>query len=375
MTDKPALNYSPGLEGVIAGESAICQVNPNAGLIYRGYDAHELAARASFEDVAWLLLRGELPTAAESHQFRSELASSADLPSQVVSMLQLFPRSAHPIDALRTGVSMLGTFDPDAADNSPAANLRKANRILAKLSTLTTSAWRIAHGEHPLAPQTELPFAGRFLFSLTGKPPQDWEISAFNSILILYAEHEFNASTFSARVTASTLADMHAAITSALGTLKGPLHGGANEQSLNVLTEIGSPQRVDAWVAQRLEKHEKISGFGHRVYRAGDSRVPMMRELARQLAKRFGKEQMVAVCEELEAVMLRRKNLCANVDLYAAPVFLMMNIPSALNTPIFACARASGWCAHVIEQHAHNRLIRPRSLYTGPAPRPYEPPI
>ena len=293
---------------------------------------------ASFEDVAWLLLHGELPTLPESQKFRADLLAEQNLAPPVQAMLQSLPRNAHPIDALRTGVSMLGLFDPDGNDNSPAANLRKAVRIIAKISTLTTSGWRTASGAAPVTTTPRLPFAGRFLFNLTGAAPADWQISAMNTIFVLYAEHEFNASTFAARVTASTLSDIYAAVTSALGTLKGPLHGGANEQSLGVLSEIGSPDKADAWVADRLARREKISGFGHRVYRAGDSRVPVMRELARQLARRFGKEQMVAVCEELEAVMSRRKGLCANVDLYAAPVFLMLDISPALNTPIFACA-------------------------------------
>lgn len=371
MTEQAKPAYSPGLEGVIAGESAICQVDPNAGLLYRGYDVHELATRASFEEVVWLLLYGELPGPAESEAIREELAAERTLPAPVLSMLHLLPPDAHPIDMLRTGVSMLAMFDAGENDNSRPANLRKSMRLIARVSTLTTSGWRVGHGEHPYLPGSGLSFAARFLFSLTGREPEAWRSEAMNTIFVLYAEHDFNASTFSARVTASTLSDIYAAITSALGTLKGPLHGGANEDAMKVLNEIGTPDRADAWVAERLARHEKISGFGHRVYRTGDSRVPVMRDLARVLAKRFGKEHLVAVCEELEAVMARRKGLYSNVDLYAAPVFSMLNIPSELNTPIFACARIAGWCAHVVEQHDHNRLIRPRSLYTGPARRTY----
>jgi 2-methylcitrate synthase/citrate synthase II len=371
MPDPTTPAYSPGLEGVIAGESAICQVDPNAGLAYRGYDVHELAKSSSFEEIVWLLLYGELPNPAEWEQVREDLAAERNLPASVISMLHLLPPDAHPIDALRTGVSMLGMFDPQENDNSHPANLRKAIRLIARVSTLTTSSWRIAHGEHPFTPGANLSFAARFLFSLTGREPEAWRSEAMNTILVLYAEHDFNASTFAARVTVSTLSDMYAGVTSALGTLKGPLHGGANEQAMNVLKEISTPDRADAWVADRLARHEKISGFGHRVYRTGDSRVPVMRELARALARRFGKEPMVAVCEELEAVMARRKGLYANVDLYAAPVFAMMDIPPELNTPIFAVARTAGWCAHIVEQHAHNRIIRPRSLYTGPASRAY----
>ena len=362
--------YSPGLEGVIAGESAICEVDPNAGLLYRGYDVHELATRVPFEDVVWLLLHGELPTPLQSQQIRQDLTSERHVPAPVLSMLHLLPPDAHPIDELRTAVSMLAMFDPEENDHSHEANLRKAIRLIAKVSTLVTSGWRIGQGEHPFPSGEPQSFAARFLSNLRGQVPEPWRVDAFNTILNLYAEHDFNASTFAARVTASTMSDMYAAVTSALGTLKGPLHGGANEQSLNVLHEIGTPDRADAWVAERLARHEKISGFGHRVYRTGDSRVPVMRDLARDLGVRFGKQQMVAVCEELEAVMARRKGLFANVDLYAAPVFALLEVPPVLNTPIFACARVAGWCAHVIEQHDHNRIIRPRSLYTGPARRP-----
>jgi 2-methylcitrate synthase/citrate synthase II len=368
---KPA--YSPGLEGVIAGESSICWVDPNAGLLYRGYDVHELAASASFEEVAWLLLRGELPAEDELKQFRRQLATERAVPAEVLSVFKNMPKSAHPMDMLRTGVSMLGAFDPDLNDHSHDANLRKAVRLIAKVSTLITSGWRIAHGEQPVGSNPDLSHAANFLFALRGKPPESWETEIFDKILVMYAEHEFNASTFSARVTASTMADMYAAISTALGTLKGPLHGGANEAATNVLREIGSPERAEAWVMERLARHEKIMGFGHRVYKKGDSRVPMMREIARDLGKRFGQEQWVPICEKLEAIMEREKHLCANVDLYAAPVFHLMGFAPELNTPIFAASRISGWCTHVIEQHDHNRLIRPRSLYTGPAQREYRP--
>jgi 2-methylcitrate synthase/citrate synthase II len=368
---KPA--YSPGLEGVIAGESSICWVDPNAGLMYRGYDAHDLAKGASFEEVAWLLLRGDLPKPAELQAFRRELEQARPLPKAVASMLELMPKESHPMDALRTGVSMLGPFDPDLNDHSHEANLRKAVRLIARVSTIVTSAWRIAHGEQPLAPKTDLTHAADFLFKLTGKVPEPWKVKMFDSILVLYAEHDFNASTFSARVTASTMADMYAAVTTALGTLKGPLHGGANEESMKMLQEIGKADRAEAWLKDKLARKEKIMGFGHRVYKKGDSRVPTMREFARDLGKRFGQPEWVPICEKLEEVMEREKHLCANVDLYAAPVFHLLGIATALNTPIFAVARISGWCAHIIEQHDHNRLIRPRSLYTGPQKREYRP--
>lgn len=364
-------NYSPGLEGVMAGETSICWVDPNAGLLYRGYDVHDLASHASFEEVVWLLLHGELPTMAELGALGRQLAAERALPPRVIEMLRLMPRGTHPMDVLRTGVSMLAAFDPDLNDHSHAANLRKAIRLIPKISTLVTDGWRIQQGLELLPSRTDLPLAANFLDQLKGRPPEIWETKMFDAILVLYAEHEFNASTFSARVTASTMADMYAAITTALGTLKGPLHGGANEETMKMLQEIGTPDRAEPWLKERLARKEKIMGFGHRVYKSGDSRVPMMRELARDLGRRYGKEHWVTICENLEAVMEREKHLCANLDLYAAPVFFLLNIPPELNTPIFAVSRISGWCAHVIEQHDRNRLIRPRSIYTGQAKRTY----
>jgi 2-methylcitrate synthase/citrate synthase II len=364
--------YSPGLEGIIAGESAICRVEPEGGLVYRGYDVHELAIHASFEEVFWLLLHGELPSMVQLGVLSRQLATERLLPANVLEMLRLQPAEAHPMDRLRTGVSMLSGFDPDLNDFSPEANLRKAIRLVARTSSLVTSAWRIAQGEELTHPKSDLTHAGSFLYELTNVVPETWQSDIMDTMFILYAEHDFNASTFSARVTASTLADIYAAVTTAIGTLKGPLHGGANEAAVQMLQEVGAPERAEAWVKEPLQRKEKIMGFGHRVYKHGDSRVPVARELVRGLGQRLGQEHWVAVCEELERIMEREKNLYANVDLYAGPLMHMMGIPPELNTPIFACARMSGWCAHVLEQHAHNRLIRPRSLYTGVAHRPYQ---
>ncbi|HKQ38105.1 MAG TPA: citrate/2-methylcitrate synthase [Verrucomicrobiae bacterium] len=367
--NKPA--YSPGLAGVIAGETQICWVDPNAGLMYRGYDIHEMAEQASFEEVAYLLLNGELPSVEELGKFTRQVAAERELPAAVLKMLRLLPRGTHPMDMLRTGVSMLGPFDSELNDNSHPANIRKAIRLIAQVSTLATDGWRIAHGEEPLPERPDLTQAGNFFYKLKGEVPQAWQIRMLDTIFILYADHEFNASTFAARVTASTLADMYAAVTSACGTLKGPLHGGANEESMKMLDDIKTPDRAEAWLKEQLAKKAKIMGFGHRVYKKGDSRVPIMREIARDLGKRLGKEQWVPICENLEKTMEREKKLCANVDLYAAPVFTMLGFPSELNTPIFAASRVAGWCAHVVEQHDNNRLIRPKSLYVGPEMRPY----
>ena len=368
-TDKPA--YSPGLAGVIAGETSICWVDPNAGLMYRGYDIHKMAKEANFEEVAYLLINGELPDFAELAEFTREIAAQRELPKEVFEMLRLLPQKMHPMDVLRTGVSMLGAFDPDLNDHSHDANVRKAKRLIAKVGTLITDAWRISQKQDPIPHRPDLTHAGNFLYKLSGSVPPDWQIRMLDTIFILYADHEFNASTFAARVTASTLADMYAACTSACATLKGPLHGGANEESMRMLDDIQTPERAEKWMMDALAKKAKIMGFGHRVYKKGDSRVPIMREIARDYGKRIGKENWVPICEKLEATMEREKGLCANVDLYAAPVFTMFGFPPELNTPIFAASRVSGWAAHVIEQQDNNRLIRPRSLYVGPEERPY----
>jgi 2-methylcitrate synthase/citrate synthase II len=371
MSTETKLPYSPGLAGVVAGETEICWVDPNAGLMYRGYDIHEMATKANFEEVAYLLLTGELPNSGELANFSNQLASERALPDAVTKMMRLLPRTTHPMDMLRTGVSMLAPFDPDLNDHSHAANVRKSMRLIARVLTLVTDGWRISQGQDPIPDRPDLTHAGNLFYKLTGEVPQDWQIRMLDTIFILYTDHEFNASTFAARVTASTMADMYAAATSACGTLKGPLHGGANEESMRMLDEIKTVDRAEPWLKSQLAKKAKIMGFGHRVYKGGDSRVPIMRDIARDLGKRLGKEHWVEICEALEQTMDREKHLCANVDLYAAPVFTMLKFPSELNTPIFAVSRVAGWCAHVIEQHDNNRLIRPRSLYTGPAMRPY----
>src|SRR5213083_2467295 len=338
---KPA--YSPGLAGVIAGETAICWVDPNAGLMYRGYDIHEMAEQASFEEVAYLLLNGELPNTKQLTEFTRKIAAERELPAPILKVLRLMPQDSHPMDMLRTGVSMLSMFDKELSDNSHDANIRKSIRLIARVSTLITDGWRILHGDEPLPEKPDLTQAGNFFYKLKGEVPPAWKIRMLDTIFILYADHEFNASTFAARVTASTLAGIYAAVTSAVATLKGPLHGGANEESMKMLEEIGTPDRVEAWLMEKLGTKDKIMGFGHRVYKEGDSRVPAMREIARDLGKRTGKENWVPICEKLEEVMDRQKQLCANVDLYAAPVFWLMGFPPELNTPLFAASRVSGW--------------------------------
>src|SRR5216110_1951053 len=309
MSTEVKAEYSPGLAGVIAGETKICWVDPNAGLMYRGYDIHEMGNKATFEEVAYLLLNGELPNGKQLKEFKEQIAAQRELPKEVVEMLRLLPKSTHPMDMLRTGVSMLSAFDKDISDNSHDANIRKSIKLIARVSTLITDGWRISHGEDPLPEKPDLTQAGNFFYKLEGKVPQDWQIRMLDTIFNLYADHEFNASTFAARVTASTLAGIYAAVTSAVATLKGPLHGGANEESMKMLEEIGTPDRAEAWLKQKLASKEKIMGFGHRVYKEGDSRVPVMREIARELGKRTSKENWVPICEKLEEAMDREIHL------------------------------------------------------------------
>ncbi|MBV8781491.1 MAG: citrate synthase [Phycisphaerae bacterium] len=370
MSDGSKPNYSPGLEGVIAGESAIGLVDSDSGLFYRGYDVHDLAKQATFEHVAYLLLQGELPDTMQLTDFRRQLAVDRPLPAALVEVLRLQPRSTVLMDSLRTGASMLGAFDPDLNDLSHEANLRKGTRLVARLSMIAATASRLAAGHPAVAPRDDLGFAENFLFVLEGREPEAWRVKVIDTLSILYAEHDFNASTFAARVTCSTLADMYAGVTAALAALKGPLHGGANEEAMKMFHELESAHDVAAWVRDRLARKQKIMGFGHRVYKKGDKRADVMREMARQIGEHVGQPQWAKAGESLEKVMLEEKNLYANADLYAAPLFHMLGISESLNTPVFAAARVAGWAAHITEQQDHNRLIRPRSWYTGPRPRP-----
>jgi citrate synthase len=367
-TAKPA--YSPGLEGIIAGETAIGLVDTDRGLFYRGYDVHDLARDATFEHIAYLLLHGDLPSADALKSFRADLSAHRALPDPVIAMLKLQPRDATLMDVLRTGVSMLAAFDSELNTLSHDANIRKATRIVASLGTLAATARRILDGKEAVKPRPDLSAAASFLYVLEGKEPEPWRAKVIDKLFILYAEHDFNASTFAARVTASTLADIYAAVTAGLAALKGPLHGGANEEAMHMFTDLEKSTNVEQWVQDRLAKKQKIMGFGHRVYKKGDRRADVMREMSREIGQRVNQPQWNRVGEQLEAVMAKEKNLFGNADLYAAPIFHMMGLSESLNTPVFAAARVAGWGAHVTEQQDHNRIIRPRGLYTGPQPRP-----
>jgi 2-methylcitrate synthase/citrate synthase II len=359
--------YSPGLEGVIAGESAISTVVD--GLRYRGYPIGELVERASFEEVAFLLLHGELPTLRQLEEFSSRERAARKLPAVLSDLLAKLPRGTNSMDIVRTGVSILAHFDPDVADNSHDANVRKAERLVAQIPLIVADSYRLAQGQPPIAPRADLGLAANFLFMLTGKEASAEDVKAFDMSLILYAEHEFNASTFTSRVICSTLSDLHSSIVGAIGALKGPLHGGANEKVMDVLRGIGGPSNVEPWLRAAFARKEKIMGFGHRVYKTGDVRAKIVKEFMASFAKKKGTEQWEQMADQIEAIIAAEKNLFPNLDWPSARLYHALALDPVLYTPIFVMSRVTGWSAHVIEQLDNNRLIRPRSRYTGPAGR------
>lgn len=363
-----------GLEGIVAAQSSISDVNGDEGkLIYYGYDIHDLARRSTFEEVIYLLWHGELPTSSALDQLKQQLTAEISLPAPILDLIASIPRDANPMDMLRTVVSALGLYDPDAADNSIEANVRKAVRLTARFPTIVTTFQRVRNGMQPVEPREDLSIAGNFLYTLRGDVPDDVATRTMDMAFVLHADHELNASTFAARVTAATLSDMYSAIASAIGTLKGPLHGGANEGVIKNLLEIGSVDKVEAWVKQALAEKKKIMGFGHRVYRTEDPRATHLREMSRQLGERTGELKWYDMSRKMEEVIMREKHLNPNVDFYSASTYYALGIPTDLFTPIFACSRISGWTAHVLEQFKNNRLIRPRAEYIGPRGLKYVP--
>lgn len=355
--------YSPGLEGVIAGETAISTVE--GGLSYRGYPVGELAEKKSFDDVAYLLLHGELPTADESKAFHVRIASTRALPAAIESIIAAMPKDAVPLDVLRTVVSALAAFDPDTTDNSHAANLRKAERLLGQMPTAIARFYRQSKGLPPILPRSDLSHASNFLWQIRGTEGSPEEVKALDVSLTLYAEHEFNASTFTARVIVSTMADLHAAITGAIGALKGPLHGGANEKVMDVLFAAGGPDTAEAWTIAALAKKERIMGFGHRVYKSGDVRAGILKLYAAALAGKVNAEKWERTADIIETVMAREKTMFPNLDWPAGRLYHAMGLEIPVYTPMFAMSRIAGWAAHVDEQLGANRLIRPRSIYLG----------
>jgi citrate synthase len=363
--------YSPGLEGVIAGETSICTVE--GGLSYRGYFVGDLAAECSFDEVAYLLLYGDLPDAAELKAFQTRVAVARRLPLPLRTLLGEIPKWTTPLDALRTAVSALGHFDQDAAENTHDANLRKAERLLAQIPVAIADYYRLSKGLQPEPARQDLSHAANFLYMLRGSEPSPEEVKALDISLILYAEHEYNASTFAARVIVSTLSDMHSGVAGAIGALKGPLHGGANEKVMDILQAAGGPDQAEAWTRAALARKERIMGFGHRVYKTGDVRAGILKEFARKTAEAVGETRWEDTADVIERVMASEKNMFPNLDWPAGRLYHAMKLEIPLYTPIFAMARIAGWAAHIIEQLDNNRLIRPRALYKGPPRRTIKP--
>lgn len=376
---KPASTGGAGLRDVVAAPSRICTIDGEKGvLIYSGYNIHELAENSTFEEVTYLLWNGRLPKQAELDELNQQLVANRALPAEIITMMKAFPPSAVPMDALRTAISALAFYDPDQGDNSPEARQRKAIRLTAQTATVVAALDRIRKGQEPLAPKSELSHAANFLYMLNGKEPMDVEARAFDIALILHADHEFNASTFAARVTAGTLADVYAAITAAIGALSGPLHGGANEQVMKMLLEIESPDKVEPYVADKFAKGEKIMGIGHAVYQTEDPRATHLRRMSEATGQRQGDTKWFDMSKQIEDIVVgemnrKGKKIRANVDFYSASTYYMLGIPVDLYTPIFAVSRISGWTAHVLEQLSNNKLIRPRADYTGEMNLKYTP--
>jgi len=361
---------SRGLADVVAASTAISDIDGRAGILsYRGYDIHDLAGNVSFEECAYLLQRGELPTKDELADYTAELTEGRRLGQTIGSVLATNVGRTPPMEALRTLVSALSADEDDASDSSPEANRRKAARLVAQMPVLVARYHANRTGTAVPPPDPELGTAGNFLLQITGRHPDPIATNAFDECLVLHADHTMNASTFAARVCAATLSDMHSAVTAAMGTLKGPLHGGANEQVMKVLHSLPGVDAVDASVRERLDRGEKLMGFGHRVYRAEDPRATHLRVMSKRMGELAGDTTYYEMSARMEQTVLAVKGLLPNVDFYAASVYHALGIPTDLFTPVFAISRMAGWTAHVMEQHADNRLIRPDSEYIGEPPR------
>ena len=362
------LTFKAGLQDVIATTSDICFIDGEHGVLsYRGFDIHDLAARASFEEVCFLLWFGRLPTRDELSTLQSQLAEWRPLPEDVVRLMRSLPLG-NGMDALRTLTSALAHSDPDAAKNSPEANVRKTIRLTAQLATLVATYGRVAEGGTPIDPDPSLGHAENFLFVLTGERPDAVATRAFDVALILHADHELNASTFAARVAAATLTDIHSAVVAGISALKGPLHGGANADVMRLLLALGDdadPPQIEGAILDKLARKEKIPGFGHRVYRTEDPRATHLRRMSEELGTRSGREQWYEMSRQIEVLVGHEKNLNPNVDFYSASTYYTLGIKVDLFTPVFAVSRVAGWTAHILEQYANNRLIRPRADYTG----------
>jgi citrate synthase len=356
-----------GLEGVVAAETDISYVDGvNGDLYYKGYNIHDLAETCTYLEVAYLILNGDLPTMSQLRSFRHQTVNEMRLPSQIVKMMEIMPPSSHPMDVLRTAVSALAYFDPECDDNSPASNRRKAIRLIAQIPTIVAHLFRIRRGKSILSPDPHSNMAANILYMFHGKMPSPDHIKAMDQLLLLHIDHGMNASTFAARVTASTHADMYAAVTSAIGTLKGPLHGGANERVMKMLREINNVDEVEEYVESMLAQGLRVMGFGHRVYKKEDPRARHLRKSSELLCSEISADKnFFEISHRIEDIVLEKKGIYPNVDFYSATVQHALGIPEEFYTTIFAASRISGWTAHVLDQYANNRLIRPTSKYIG----------
>lgn len=376
-SELPGIFY-PGLEGVISNETAITNLEGRKGdgdLEYRGYRIEDLADHVSYEEAAYLLLHGELPNVSQLADFDSRLRTQRAVPAELIELLRKIPKSAHGMDVLRTSLSVISHYDSEvnASPTDHAANVRKAERIVAKTATAVAARERLLAGLEPVAPDATLDHAANFLYMYNGTKPSESMAKAFDLSLVLYAEHELNASTFAARVTVSTLSDIYSGIVAAVGTLKGSLHGGANEEAWKVLVEVGSPDQAEDWIQDALVNKKRIMGFGHRVYKTGDPRARILKDWCQKLAKEIGDDRWEKIAEPIEREVTIQKQLPPNVDWPTARLYHYMGLKTEVYTPIFALARVAGWAAHIIEQLDSNRLMRPRARYTGPANRPIKP--
>ncbi|HMB03556.1 MAG TPA: citrate/2-methylcitrate synthase [Isosphaeraceae bacterium] len=378
MSTTSAEQYHPGLEGVIANETTISSLEGSegiGGLEYRGYRIEDLAGAVSYEEAAFLLLHGDLPTVAQLREFDARLRAARALPEPLIALFGQIPGSAHAMDVLRTSVSILAHFDPevDAPPTDHAANVRKAERLIARMATAIAGRERIAHGLDVVPPRADLDHAANFLNMVNGRVPSETMRRAFDTSLVLYAEHELNASTFAARVTVSTLSDLHSGVVAAIGALKGPLHGGANEEAWKLLERVGAPEDAERWIQEALARKERIMGFGHRVYKTGDPRAQILKDYCRRLAAELGDDRWERIAEPIERAVTAQRHLPPNLDWPSARLYHYMGLHVDLYTPIFAMARVAGWSAHIVEQLDHNRLLRPRARYIGPPGRQVRP--
>ncbi len=369
----PSLKTSPkpsGLEGVVATQSSICFIDGDAGrLIYAGYDIGDLVQHCSFEETVYLLWHGELPNAVQLASLKADIGRQMALPAHIKALLEHLPRQTQPMDALRTATSALGADDPDLKSNDPDANLRKAIRLTAQLPTIVCAFHRLRSGQPVIEPDPKLSIAANFLYMLTGKTPHETLVRAMDAALVVHAEHGLNASTFACRVTAATLSDLHAAVTSAIAALKGPLHGGANQDVMEMLIEAGDIHTLESWARKALAEGKKIPGFGHRVYKVLDPRAAFLHDISRQLGEAAGNTKWYEMSQRLIPIVKELKSKDPNVDFFSASSYFTMGIPMDLFTCVFAIARVAGWTAHAMEQHRNNRLIRPMDEYIGPFDR------